>query len=241
MSSRNLSTLCLIAVVVSALLWLTFAGAGSPASTGPAAPHSAHMPSVSGMQQVDSQLSDGSLRAVLAPPRSAADKPTPESPQPEGTNGSLEPIHVTVEPLAMRNIKARQSSIASLLRKLQGQEEPSIGWSPGGAARSTLELSVMVIYDATHKSRFYMVAGESIAEVAARQAAEGPPLWKYDESAAHRINGGGANYEIPHGEFPIYDRVQGLRKEFEQAQTLEQLPLEEIFALAREALRYRVE
>ncbi|MEM9380961.1 MAG: hypothetical protein AAGB93_13500 [Planctomycetota bacterium] len=90
---------------------------------------------------------------------------------------------------------------------LRGERDMPGSFTPVSAARAAAELSILVLFDASQRSEYYALPGETMMETFERIQREGGNKWYLDEGEAYRAVSGGANYEIPIGEFPIYDEL----------------------------------
>lgn len=98
--------------------------------------------------------------------------------------------------------------------------------------------SVLAILDAERRNAEQRGLDESAAEIRARLERR-QALTPLDRKSYHRLWNGGQMYDIPYGEFPLFDLLCNRSSRAASGITADAVPLEELLALAERALSYR--
>jgi len=159
-----------------------------------------------------------------------------------------EPVHVTgvrwarrdIDERARRGILARQEEIRRFIADIDGTVELEEERFYATSAMALTTYAVEVIFDAT---------GRAVTIPMGTYDAEGRKTRftiKTPDYPHHNLSSGGAKYLIPIGEFPAYDRIKELLKEYPKAEypngvPIGEVPFEDVLALGNLALSYRIQ
>jgi hypothetical protein len=184
------------------------------------------------------QLSQAELRGVGREAKPAVESVSP-SVKENGDKGSL--IDITPTPALGKLILERQGEVHVFLAAVTAGVTPPDGSSRDRSIVSLARMSVLVIMDATGRSKPLLLPGESPDEYRQR-ASRGEVRGDYalSESEAHRVISGGFRYEIPIGEFPAYDHIMSNTVFGTTPMELDQGVVDGVISLGEQALRYHV-
>ena len=158
-------------------------------------------------------------------------------------HGQLEPLATAAAPRLVdvyldagdtERLLERQASINIWLDAVASGTTPPDGSTRFEAMISLTRQSVLAIMDAERRGAKQLSAAERAEPVKNLEH-----RFVLDKESAYRVWSGGQVYEIPHGEFPLFDMLCIRANRSKYSVSEDSVPLDDLFALANKALLYR--